>query len=531
MKILVAEDDPSLRRALVSILQKNRCCVDAVDNGRDALDYLRSDLYDAAILDIMMPLMDGVSVLIRAREAGHATPVLLLTAKSGIDDKIAGLDAGANDYLTKPFDMRELLARLRALTRRQDDRQGHRLSCGNTVLDTRSFELSAPGGSYRLAGKEYQLSVAALLVLQTLIVGFSIAGSYRRMAAEADRIILLADTAPDSPELGDARYFRVSYSPGEGSVEMDLSHTSLVTRDAAAEYAREVIASRSDSGYADGYRYLVRRGRVGVRITFLSRFEALDAFRDNARTLLLISLCGIAAMAAALAAVSGRVVAPLVESRRRQKEFITSASHELKTPLTVIRADAQLLESEIGENEWLSDILKQTAGMAEMTGRLVYLSRAEEQEDAFVKIVFPVSDVAEEVAQSYRSVAESSGRAYAVEIREGLSCRGDERAIRELMAALLDNAFRYSPAGGDVSVRLDAEGHGVRFTVENTASGIEPEQLERLAERFYRADVSGGSEGFGLGLSIVRAIAAAHGGKLTMELPEEGRIRISATLK
>ena len=351
------------------------------------------------------------------------------------------------------------------------------------------------------------------------------------MAAEADRIILLADTAPDSPELGDARYFRVSYSPGEGSVEMDLSHTSLVTRDAAAEYAREVIASRSDSGYADGYRYLVRRGRGGVRITFLSRFEALNAFRDNARTLLLISLCGIAAMAAALAAVSGRVVAPLVESRRRQKEFITSASHELKTPLTVIRADAQLLESEIGENEWLSDILKQTAGMAEMTGRLVYLSRAEEQEDAFVKIVFPVSDVAEEVAQSYRSVAESSGRAYAVEIREGLSCRGDERAIRELMAALLDNAFRYSPAGGDVSVRLDAEGHGVRFTVENTASGIEPEQLERLAERFYRADVSGGSEGFGLGLSIVRAIAAAHGGKLTMELPEEGRIRISATLK
>lgn len=383
----------------------------------------------------------------------------------------------------------------------------------------------------RLQVRFVLLSVAALLVLQTLIVGFSIAGSYRRMAAEADRIILLADTALDSPELGDARYFRVSYSPGEGSVEMDLSHTSLVTRDAAAEYAREVIASRSDSGYADGYRYLVRRGRGGVRITFLSRFEALDAFRDNARTLLLISLCGIAAMAAALAAVSGRVVAPLVESRRRQKEFITSASHEFKTPLTVIRADAQLLESEIGENEWLSDILKQTAGMAEMTGRLVYLSRAEEQEDAFVKIVFPVSDVAEEVAQSYRSVAESSGRAYAVEIREGLSCRGDERAIRELMAALLDNAFRYSPAGGDVSVRLDAEGHGVRFTVENTASGIEPEQLERLAERFYRADLSGGSEGFGLGLSIVRAIAAAHGGKLTMELPEEGRIRISATLK
>lgn len=105
MKILIAEDDTSLRRALVSILQKNNYSVDAVDNGCDALDYLCSDLYDAAILDIMMPVLDGVSVLVRARMEHHATPVLLLTAKSEIDDKITGLDAGANDYLTKPFDM------------------------------------------------------------------------------------------------------------------------------------------------------------------------------------------------------------------------------------------------------------------------------------------------------------------------------------------------------------------------------------------------------------------------------------------
>lgn len=116
MKILIAEDDTSLRRVLVSILQKNNYSVDAVDNGSDALDYLCSDLYDAAVLDIMMPGMDGVSVLARIRAEGHTTPILLLTAKSEIDDKITGLDAGANDYLTKPFDMRELLARLRVLT-------------------------------------------------------------------------------------------------------------------------------------------------------------------------------------------------------------------------------------------------------------------------------------------------------------------------------------------------------------------------------------------------------------------------------
>ena len=123
MRILIAEDDSSLRRALISILQKNNYMAEAVDNGGDALDYLLSGLYDAAILDIMMPIMDGVSVLVNARKANNTTPILLLTAKAEIEDKIIGLDAGANDYLTKPFDMRELLARLRVLTRKKDIQQ------------------------------------------------------------------------------------------------------------------------------------------------------------------------------------------------------------------------------------------------------------------------------------------------------------------------------------------------------------------------------------------------------------------------
>ena len=156
MKILIAEDDASLRRALTILLQKNNYTVDAVDNGGNALDYLCSGQYDAAILDIMMPVMDGVTVLGRARGARNVTPVLLLTAKAEVDDKITGLDAGANDYLTKPFDMRELLARIRVLTRKSDVQQGNVLRCGNTELNTQSFELSAPGGSYKLANKEYQ---------------------------------------------------------------------------------------------------------------------------------------------------------------------------------------------------------------------------------------------------------------------------------------------------------------------------------------------------------------------------------------
>lgn len=156
MKILIAEDDPSLRKILVSLLEKSNYRVDAVGDGLEALEYLRADSYDGVILDIMMPKMDGMQVLRTIRQEKNAVPVLMLTAKSEIDDKVAGLDLGANDYLTKPFDLRELLARLRVLTRKQVLQQTSLLELGNTRLDTGTYTLSAPGGSYRLANKEYQ---------------------------------------------------------------------------------------------------------------------------------------------------------------------------------------------------------------------------------------------------------------------------------------------------------------------------------------------------------------------------------------
>ena len=156
MKILIAEDDPSLRRVLVALLEKSNYSTDAVADGLEALEYLRVGSYDVAILDIMMPKMDGFQVLSSIRQEKNTVPVLMLTAKAEIEDKVTGLDLGANDYLTKPFDLRELLARLRVLTRPSETRQTNLLELGNTRLDTNSFVLSAPGGSYRLANKEYQ---------------------------------------------------------------------------------------------------------------------------------------------------------------------------------------------------------------------------------------------------------------------------------------------------------------------------------------------------------------------------------------
>lgn len=157
MRLLLAEDEQELSHALTAIFKHNHYSVDAVHNGRDALDYLLAGTYDAAVLDVMMPGLDGISVVRQAREQGCSLPILLLTAKSEIDDRVTGLDAGADDYLTKPFSTKELLARIRAMTRRQAEVTSSVLQLGNLTLDRVSFELSTAKGSFRLASKEFQM--------------------------------------------------------------------------------------------------------------------------------------------------------------------------------------------------------------------------------------------------------------------------------------------------------------------------------------------------------------------------------------
>ena len=157
MRLLLAEDEVSLSRAITAILKKNNYETDAVYDGEAALDWLMSNNYDGVILDIMMPKLDGLSVLRRLRADGNNIPVLILTAKSEVDDKVIGLDAGANDYLTKPFATKELLARIRAMTRAQTTQNTSEMHMGNIRLNRATFELSSPTDSFRLAGKEFQM--------------------------------------------------------------------------------------------------------------------------------------------------------------------------------------------------------------------------------------------------------------------------------------------------------------------------------------------------------------------------------------
>lgn len=163
MRILLAEDEKDLSKALSAILSKNNYSVDSVYNGEDAISYIESGIYDCVILDVMMPKLDGISALKIIRSKGYTTPIIMLTAKSEVEDRIQGLDFGADDYMTKPFFAKELLARIRAVTRRSTISEASILSFGNTSLDRKTFTISTEHNSIRLANKEYQLLETLLL--------------------------------------------------------------------------------------------------------------------------------------------------------------------------------------------------------------------------------------------------------------------------------------------------------------------------------------------------------------------------------
>ena len=255
-------------------------------------------------------------------------------------------------------------------------------------------------------------------------------------------------------------------------------------------------------------------------IIFLDCGRSLSSFRATLLASAALALLGLLAVLVLLLILSSRIVRPMAESYEKQKQFITDAGHELKTPMTVISADVDLAEMECGENQWLTDIRRQAERLTCLTNDLIYLSRMEEEQPALQRIEFPLSDLAEEMAQSFQAVARSQEKELALSIHPMLSCTGDEKAIRQLLSILLDNALKYSPAGGSLALRLEKQGRSALLTVSNTTTQpVEQDKLPHLFDRFYRSDQSRNSQtgGYGLGLSIARSIVLAHKGRIRAE--------------
>ena len=338
--------------------------------------------------------------------------------------------------------------------------------------------------------------------------------------------------SPETPY--ESRFFSVQLDGGGQVLQTDTRQIAAVDEEAAASYAETAAASGDRSGFLDDYRFLCTDGDDGtVRIIFLDCGRSLSSFRTTLLASIALALVGLLAVLVLLLVLSSRIVRPVAESYEKQKQFITDAGHELKTPMTIISADADLLEMECGENQWLTDIRRQTQRLTGLTNDLIYLSRMEEEQPALQAIEFPLSDVAEEMVQSFFAPAKNQGKTLEVCIQPMVSCTGDEKAIRQLLSILLDNALKYSPEGGQLTLRVEKQGRGVLLSVSNTtAQPMDRGQLSRLFDRFYRADQSRSSEtrGYGLGLSIARSIVLAHKGRIRAESPDGASISVVVTL-
>ena len=409
--------------------------------------------------------------------------------------------------------------------------------------------------------------VSLALVLTVILGGVNLMG-YSRVVADADAVLTVlgdndgmfpknhaqeappeGENAPGEPPGGkrdlfgprgmspetpyESRFFSVLLGEDGQVLQTDTGQIAAVDAEDAAAYARSVARSGSRSGFWGDYRYLLCEDELGSRVIFLDCGRSLSAVRSTLLTSVVLAAAGLLAVLALLLVLSSRIVRPVAESYEKQKRFITDAGHELKTPMTIISADADLAEMECGENQWLSDIRRQAQRLTGLTNDLIYLSRMEEEQPRLPCIEFPVSDVVEEMGQSFLAVAKSQDKTLDIRVQPMLSWAGDEKAARQLVSILLDNALKYSPPGGQLALRLEKQGRGLLLSVSNTVDKpMEREALPRLFDRFYRTDQSRNSQtgGYGLGLSIARSIVLAHRGKIRAESPDGRTLSVVVTL-
>ena len=400
----------------------------------------------------------------------------------------------------------------------------------------------------KLRTKLIVASMLSLVLVLTIILGAASVLNYRDITTNADRVLAILQENDGefpammgkkpgqrgeqfSPELPyESRYFTVFLKADGTTSAVNTGKIAAVDTETAISYAQDVLASGDTSGFHGDYRYLAYTAGSETHVIFLDTGREMSSFRRFLYTSAGVSLGGLLAVFLLLLFVSGRIVKPFAENYQKQKQFITDAGHELKTPLTIIDADAQVLEMDVGENEWLSDIQAQTKRLAQLTNSMLQLARMEEQPQV-EKIAFPLSDVVQETAETFGALAKTREKTLSIDIEPMLSLTGDERAIRQLLSILLDNAVKYADEHGKITVSLKKHKNHIQISVYNTAQAIDRESLPHLFDRFYRTDASRNSRtgGYGLGLSIASSIVAAHKGKIWAETADGKSLRITAS--
>lgn len=330
----------------------------------------------------------------------------------------------------------------------------------------------------------------------------------------------------------DTRYFTVKLNDNNSVISVNTGMIAAVSTEKAVNYTNQLTQKGKTSGFIDNYKYACVDTDDGKMYIFLDCERELSTFFSFLIVSVLASAAGILLVYLLVLIFSKIVFKPVAESYEKQKRFITDASHEIKTPLTIIDAAAEIIEMENGESEWSSSIKNQVKKLTALTEKLVFLSRMDEESSKLTMLDFSISDAVLEVAQGFEPLASSQGKSLELDIERGLSYSGDENTVRQLISILLDNAIKYSNDNASIFVSLKANGKNRIITVKNSVEKIEKGRHDELFERFYRADSSRNSEtgGHGIGLSVVKAIANAHKGKAVCFSDDEKSITFRITL-
>lgn len=320
------------------------------------------------------------------------------------------------------------------------------------------------------------------------------------------------------------RYFVVKVNENGSIKQADTRHVAAVTSDDAVRYATKVLTKGKKSGYEDIYKYAVINEPYGSMLIFIDCRNQIQTVKIFLLISCAVALITLLVVFILVSVFSKKAINPIIKSMEKQKQFITDAGHEIKTPLAIISANADVLEMTSGKNEWITSIRNQTNRLDKLVKNLLMLSKMNEDDVKLAFSNFNLSDAVFEAACPFQVIAEKQNKEFKIDIKQELSFYGDEGSIRQLVSTLVDNAIKYSSDNGTIKISLAAVKKGIKIEVYNTSENIDKQNLDKLFDRFYRADSSRAREtgGYGIGLSIAKSIVETHHGKISAK-SEDGK--------
>ena len=328
------------------------------------------------------------------------------------------------------------------------------------------------------------------------------------------------------------RFFVVRVDSTGQATYLSMDFIASVDENSAKEYANKALSRNSDKGYIGNYRYLKTESDDATVIVFLNAGRELQIARSLLELSIIISVLSLTLVFILVVFISKKAIRPIENNIKQQKQFITDASHELKTPLTSISTSLDVITAEHGDDEWTDNIKKQTSRMTKLVSELVTLSRLDEDLPLPNKERFSLSNAAWETVDIYQSQAKGRGKNMSVDIAEDVEIYGDKSGIQQMMSVLLDNAVRYSNDEGEIRFSVYSKKNKAHIEVYNTCDYDTPPDVNLLFDRFYRPDSSRNSEtgGTGVGLAIAKAVAEAHGGSIKSLCPDGKSMTIKVVI-